>query len=121
MAGPCLDGCHESMRSWVVLGLLDAFGDCCRTAAIPSNEIAVGTAVLMRSPFFLWLLVNQFNHAASLKGKHASKTLLSASTIGARVHESQSKPGIKMVDPEPCFKTFEGGYPQLFLARIVPY
>lgn len=49
------------MRSWVVLGLLDAFGDCCRTAAIPSNEIAVGTAVLMRSPFFLWLLANQFN------------------------------------------------------------
>ena len=31
--------------------------------------------------------------------------------------ESQSKPGMKMVYPEPCFKNYEGGPPQLFIAR----
>ena len=35
--------------------------------------------------------------------------------------ESQSKPGIKMVYPEPCFKNQEGGYPQLLLAGAAPY
>ena len=34
--------------------------------------------------------------------------------------ESHSKPGIKMVDPEPCFRKYKGGHPQLFLAGIVP-
>ena len=33
--------------------------------------------------------------------------------------ESQSKPGIKMVDPEPCKEIQR--LPQLFLAGIVPY
>ena len=32
-------------------------------------------------------------------------------------HESQSKPGIGLVYPKTC----KGGYPQLFLAGIVPY
>ena len=32
-------------------------------------------------------------------------------------YESHSKPGVKMVDAEPCFKNSEGGYPQLFMAR----
>ena len=35
--------------------------------------------------------------------------------------ESQSKPGTKMVDPEPCFKNQEGGHPQLLMAGTVPY
>ena len=32
-------------------------------------------------------------------------------------HESESKPGTKMVDPEPCFKDEEGAIPQLFMPR----
>ena len=35
--------------------------------------------------------------------------------------EPQSKPGTKMVNPEPCFNSSEGGYPRLFLAGIRPY
>ena len=42
---------------------------------------------------------------------------------GCEIHvappESQSKPGIKMVDPEPCKETQRR--PQLFIAGIVPY
>ena len=64
-------------------------------------------------------------HWRSGSSKLAMELVALLEAFGAsQAHESQTETRYQMVDhvdPEPCFRKYKGGYPQLFLAGTVPY